>query len=198
MTCRKCNYEFCWLCCKNWSKHGEEAYQCNKYNDQEESKKNQAKILLQRYLFHFERYQNHAKSLELQNKLQEKVKEIADFMQEKAMMGFAESRFFDLALQTLEESRRVLMNTYIFAYYIKRNNHLDMFENNQRDLEVAVEMLCSLMEQEDHSSMDIVYIKTRVQDLTRYCNRRRQVLIDHVEEGFDKGNCWVYNESGCE
>ena len=198
MTCGKCNFEFCWLCTKDWRRHGEAGYSCNKYNDHEESKKGQAKMLLERYLFHYERYQNHAKSLKLQKKLQLKVMEITQYMQEKASIGFAEAKFFDLALETLKECRYVLMNTYIFAFYIKRNNHLDMFENNQRDLEIAVEKLCSLLEQEDLSAMDIDYIKLRVQDLTRYCNRRKQVLIDHVEEGFEKGNCWVYNEKGCD
>ena len=66
------------------------------------------------------------------------------------------------------------------------------------DTEIAVEKLCSMFEQEDHSTMDVEYIKTKVQDLTRYCNKRRQALIDHVEEGTDKGNCWVYIEPGCD
>lgn len=198
MTCRKCTHEFCWICSKDWRRHGEAAYECNKYNDKEESKRNQADSVLRRYLFHYERYNNHAQSLKLQINLKSKVKEIMKYMQEKATMGFAESQFFETAIETLESCRTVLMNTYIFAYYVKKNNHLDIFENNQRDLEIAVEKLCAHLEQDDPSTMDITYLKQRVQDLTRYCNRRKEVLILHVEEGFDKGNCWLYNEAGCD
>ena len=194
MTCRKCNFEFCWLCSQNWRTHSD----CHVYREEQDLTQNQARMLLQRYLFHFERYENHAKSLKNQKKVKEKAAVMTEFMRESALMGFAESKCFDLAIETLRESRHVLMNTYIFAYYVKRNNHLDMFEENQRDLELAVEKLCSLFELEDLSGMDTEYIKTRVQDLTRYCNKRRQALIDHVEEGFEKGNCWVYNESGCD
>ena len=155
-------------------------------------------MLLKRYIFFFERWQNHATSLKLQENLHEKVNEITTYMKEKASIGFAESKFFDIALETLKECRHVLMNTYIFAYYVKRNYQVDIFEENQHDLEIAVEKLCSMFEQEDHSTMDVEYIKTKVQDLTRYCNKRRQALIDHVEEGTDKGNCWVYIEPGCD
>jgi ariadne-1 len=83
-------------------------------------------------------------------------------------------------------------------FYVKKNNHLEIFENNQRDLEIAVEKLCSHLEHGDHSTMDTSYIKQRVQDLTRYCNRRKQVLVDHVEYVIDKGNRWVFNEAGSE
>ena len=198
MTCRKCHHEFCWICMKEWRKHGDGAYECNKYSEDEESKKTQAQSALRRYLFHYERYTNHSQSLKLQDNLKDTVKEIMNYMQEKASMSFAETQFMERALQTLGECRRVLMHTYIFAYYIKKNNHLEMFENNQRDLEIAVEKLCAHLEQEDHSSMDTEDIKQRVQDLTRYCDRRKQVLIDHVTEGFENGNFWIYNEAGCE
>ena len=198
MTCRKCGHEFCWICMKNWSAHGDRGYECNKYKEDEDSKKNEAKSSLLRYLFHYERFMAHVQSLKLQDNLKEKVKEIIKYMQEKGSMGYSETRFLKHALQTLEECRNVLMNTYIFAFYIKKNNHLEMFENNQRDLEVAVEKLCSLLEQENHEDMDMKYVKEKVQNLTSYCDRRKQVLIDHVEEGFEKGSCWIYNEADCE
>jgi len=34
----------------------------------------------------------------------------------------------------------------------------------------------------------------QVQDKYRYCESRRQVLLDHVYEGYEK-DWWVYNES---
>ena len=41
---------------------------------------------------------------------------------------------------------------------------LEIFEDNQRDLEIAVEKLCSYLEQEDHC-MDIMYMKNYIQRL---------------------------------
>ena len=209
MTCCKCGHEFCWICSKKWSRHGEDGYDCNKYNENEESKKNQAKSALQRYLFHYERYNNHALSLKLQDKLRKNVNRIVNYMTEMASLGFAESKLFEKAITTLNECRKVLMYTYIFAFYVKKNNHLEIFENNQRDLEIMVEKLCAHLEHEDYGcdsdidsdtirTIDTAYIKLRVQDLTRYCDRRKQVLIDHVNEGTNNGTYWVFNEAGCD
>ena len=95
-------------------------------------------------------------------------------MQSNCIIGFAESQLFERALSTLEDCRIVLMHTYIFAFYVKKNNHLEIFEDNQRDLEIAVEKLCSYLEQEEYC-MDIMYMKNYIQDLTKYCSQRRQV-----------------------
>ena len=75
MTCRGCKHEFCWLCLGNWSEHGGNTggyYKCNKYEElqktgdkkllEEESKKTSAKNELEKYMFYFERYNNHAKA----------------------------------------------------------------------------------------------------------------------------------------
>ena len=72
MTCRLCSYEFCWLCMGPWSEHGSKTggyYQCNKYEELKkqgdkaiadlEKRTNDAKSELTRYMFYFERFNNH-------------------------------------------------------------------------------------------------------------------------------------------
>lgn len=75
MTCKICNYEFCWLCLGKWSEHGQKTggyYNCNKYEElknkgdgkitKDEQKRQAAKNELDRYMFYFERYNNHDKA----------------------------------------------------------------------------------------------------------------------------------------
>jgi ariadne-1 len=54
MTCRKCSYEFCWICMGPWSEHGSQWYNCNRYEEKSSSdaRDHQAKsrASLERYL----------------------------------------------------------------------------------------------------------------------------------------------------
>ena len=75
MTCRNCRHEFCWLCIGAWSEHGSSTggfYKCNKYEElknqgdsivsKEEKKIKEAKTELDKYMFYFERFNNHEKA----------------------------------------------------------------------------------------------------------------------------------------
>lgn len=75
---------------------------------------------------------------------------ITDKMNELQAMGktFNQVIFLKKAVQVLYESRRQLMFTYIFAYYVKSNNQKSLFEANQSDLESATEALSQYFEQD--------------------------------------------------
>ena len=45
------------------------------------------------------------------------------------------------ALGVLSDCRTTLMFTYVFAYYLSKSNECDIFEANQKDLELATEVL---------------------------------------------------------
>ena len=51
MTCRECNYGFCWLCLTEWSKHGSKTggyYACKIYEEMKETNedmKNKERII---------------------------------------------------------------------------------------------------------------------------------------------------------
>lgn len=58
------------------------------------------------------------------------------------------------------------MYTYAFAYYLQKNNHTLIFEDNQRDLEMATEILSEYLER-DITSSSISDMKIFVQDKTK-------------------------------
>lgn len=58
------------------------------------------------------------------------------------------------------------MYTYAFAFYLRKNNHTLIFEDNQSDLEMATELLSEYLER-DITKDSIANIKVFVQDKTK-------------------------------
>ncbi|XP_071965715.1 E3 ubiquitin-protein ligase arih1-like [Antedon mediterranea] len=197
MVCRNqsCKADFCWVCLGPWEPHGSSWYNCNRF-DEDEAKKardNQEKSrsALQRYLFYCNRYMNHMQSLKFENKLYTKIKTKMEDMQQMNM-SWIEVQFLKKAVDVLVSCRSTLMNTYVFAFYLGKNNQSIIFEENQKDLENATEFLSEYLER-DITSDSIIDIKQKVQDKSRYCESRRKVLLEHVHEGYEKDS-WVYFE----
>lgn len=80
MTCKSCNYDFCWVCLAPWKEHGSATggyYKCNKFEEltkdpsflKQQSVVQETKNELAFYTFHFERYMNHDKAEKLARKL---------------------------------------------------------------------------------------------------------------------------------
>lgn len=65
------------------------------------------------------------------------------------------------------QCRQTLMCTYVFAYYLRKNNQSLIFEANQKDLESATEKLSEYLER-DITSENLADIKQKVQDKYRY------------------------------
>jgi len=137
---------------------------------------------------------NHLQSLKFENKLYAMVKDKMEEMQQHNM-SWIEVQFLKKSLDILCECRRTLMYTYVFAYYLKKNNNQQIFEDNQKDLETATEQLSEYLER-DISAENLVDIKQKVQDKYRYCDSRRKVLLAHVHEGYDM-DWWLYTEANC-
>lgn len=72
-------------------------------------------------------------------------------------------RFLRDAINVLHVSRRTLTYTFVFAYFLKKNNHVEIFEDNQSDLESAVERLSGYLEQE-MTEENVDYLKKEIQD----------------------------------
>ena len=143
-----------------------------------------SRAALTRYLFYCNRYMNHLQSLKFENKLYTMVKEKMDEMQQHNM-SWIEVQFLKKAVDILCECRRTLMYTYVFAYYLRKNNQCEIFEvlnltyqksllnlqnlilqDNQRDLEQATETLSEYLER-DICAANLVDIKQKVQDKYR-------------------------------
>ncbi|XP_053214930.1 E3 ubiquitin-protein ligase arih1l-like isoform X1 [Panonychus citri] len=196
MICKNqnCKADFCWQCLGPWEPHGTSWYSCNRYDEHEakaaRDAQEKSRAALQRYLFYCNRYMNHMQSLKFEHKLYASIKEKMEEMQQHNM-SWIEVQFLKKAVDVLCLCRETLMYTYVFAYYLVKNNQSIIFEDNQKDLESATETLSEYLER-DITKDNIVDIKQRVQDKYRYCDSRRKVLLQHVHEGYDK-DLWEYS-----
>ncbi|CRK86900.1 CLUMA_CG000722, isoform A [Clunio marinus] len=197
MVCKNqhCKHDFCWVCLGSWEPHGSSWYNCNRYDEDEARAARDAQEKLRsslaRYLHYYNRYMNHMQSLKFEHKLYSSVKLKMEEMQQHNM-SWIEVQFLKKAVDILCQCRQTLMCTYVFAYYLKKNNQSMIFEDNQKDLESATEKLSEYLER-DITSENLADIKQKVQDKYRYCEKRRKVLLDHVHEGYDK-DWWEYVE----
>lgn len=190
MTCRRCRHEYCWLCSFDMSHSNFSNHNCNSYQEKNE-KIADSRARLQRFLHYCDRYLNHEKSLELEVKLSAKIESLKEEYISQKIYSIYELRFMDQALSVLQKCRETLMHTYSFAYYLGSNNQQIIFEQNQLDLENATEKLSNYLENSLAISDDPIEVKQRIVNDSRYCESRRQVLISHVREGYDKG-WWEY------
>lgn len=112
-------------------------------------------------------------------------------MQNNTEFSWIEVQFLKKAVSVLLESRVSIQWTYCFAYYLVRNNATEMFEDNQRDLEMAVEMLSGLLETPIDPSTS-AQLKQQILDKTAYVNSRREVLLSDSCAGLVEGR-WLFN-----
>ncbi|PIC49585.1 hypothetical protein B9Z55_008138 [Caenorhabditis nigoni] len=126
------------------------------------------------------------------NWLVKKVEKLMDKMQELSI-PWSEVLYLRAAVDTLSNCRRTLMYTYVFAFYLNSNNHSIMFENNQKDLEMATEQLSGFLERDMEKVDDLKALNRDVQDKCRYVEHRRKVLLDHCSEGVEQG-IWDFIE----
>ncbi|RMZ73700.1 RING finger [Pyrenophora seminiperda CCB06] len=193
MTCRKCRNEFCWMCMGKWSEHGTSWYNCNRFEEKSgsEARDAQAKSRqsLERYLHYYNRFANHEQSAKLDKDLYLKTEKKMQQLQNSSGMSWIEVQFLDQASHALQQCRQVLKWTYAFAYYLSRTNLTDIFEDNQKDLEMAVENLSEMFEKPIDQLKDL---KVDILDKTSYCTKRRVILLNDTAENLKRGK-WDFN-----
>lgn len=166
VICKKCQHPFCWLCYGPMVTY---EHQCNQYKDTDSDRTNK-----KRWQHYFMRYKSHKASLEYEQSM--KNCQIKDRMKDLQATGkswnevnnylaqatccnvfkcfiiffifLLQVQFLANAIDILCESRRQLMQTYIFAYYVEEQNQKTIFETNQSDLESATEALSQYLEQQ--------------------------------------------------
>ncbi|KAJ5898848.1 hypothetical protein N7495_003592 [Penicillium taxi] len=188
MTCRKCKHEFCWMCMGLWAEHGTAWYNCNRYEEKsgQEARTVQAKSrqYLERYLHYYHRYSNHENSAKLDEELFIKTEKKMTSLQSTSGLSWIEVQFLETASRALQQCRQTLKWTYAFAYYLARNNLTEIFEDNQKDLEMAVESLSEMFEKE---VSELANLKVDILDKTAYCNKRRVILLSDTAENLKRG-----------
>jgi len=145
MQCTKCKHDFCWMCLGDWKAHGSEYYECSRYKENPniatESVHAQAREALKKYLFYFERWENHAKSLKLEEQTLRKIKERIEEKVMKNSGTWIDWQYLLQAAQLLKKCRYTLQYTYPYAYYLERGSRKELFEYQQAQLEAEVENL---------------------------------------------------------
>ncbi|PNY27588.1 E3 ubiquitin-protein ligase dbl4 [Tolypocladium capitatum] len=190
MTCRKCKYEFCWMCMGLWSEHGTSWYNCNRFEEKSgsEARDAQAKsrTSLERYLHYYNRYANHEQSAKLDKDIAQKTEKKMVQLQTTSGMSWIEVQYLNSASQALQTCRQTLKWTYAFAFYLAKNNLTEIFEDNQKDLEMAVENLSEMFEKPIQELAD-PKLKVDIMDKTSYCNKRRVILLEDTAENLTQG-----------
>ena len=188
MTCRKCKHEFCWVCMGPWSEHGTSWYNCGRFDEKSgaDARDSQAKSRhsLERYLHYYNRYANHEQSGKLDKDLWLKTEKKMTGLQTQSGMSWIEVQFLDTASKALQHCRQVLKWTYAFAFYLARNNMTEIFEDNQKDLEMAVENLSAMFEKPVN---ELAELKVDILDKTAYCMKRREILLSDTATNLRKG-----------
>ncbi|KAK3385104.1 hypothetical protein B0H63DRAFT_522444 [Podospora didyma] len=195
MTCRKCKHEFCWMCMGLWSEHGTSWYSCNRFEEKSglDARDAQAKsrVSLERYLHYYNRYANHEQSARLDKDIYHKTEKKMVQLQKESGMSWIEVQYLNSASQALQTCRQTLMWTYAFAFYLARNNQTEIFEENQKDLEMAVEGLSGMFEQ-PVVELAKSNLKVEIMDKTAYCNKRRVILLEDTAHNLAEGR-WIFN-----
>jgi len=86
--------------------------------------------------------------MKFETELYEKVNRRITELRDGHGQAWNEVKFIQLAVDVLCGARQTLMNTYIFAYFVVPTNQTMIFEENQRDLEVATEQLSEYLERD--------------------------------------------------
>lgn len=208
MTCRKevagCGYEFCWLCLGPWTEHNSNTggyYKCNKYEQEmqtessslkkEESKRSQAKTELEKYMFYFERYNNHHKAQRLAKQQLPEVEAKMQRLHDVKSYPIGELEFLKEGAQQVIDCRRTLKSSYVFGYYLEPGPEKSLFEHLQEKLEENTEHLHELAEKKldcylDLTSTDRSPFYQFKSELTNYMSVTKRFLgnlLDDTENG---------------
>ncbi|KAI7863140.1 hypothetical protein BDF14DRAFT_1876392 [Spinellus fusiger] len=183
MICKKCEHHFCWVCMRSWNSHNSNAYNCNQYQGNEvtnnKEQQNAAKRNLDRYQHYYSRYKNHEQSAKLDKALYKIIALKMKKLQNNSNLTWVQIQVFKDAVDVTVKSRSTLKWTYVLAYYLSANNMSALFENNQRDLELATEQLSELLEK----PLDMNSIATSRQciiDRYVYVKQRRETLLKYI------------------
>ena len=185
MTCRSCNYEFCWICMEGWDKHGSGTggfYKCNRYDADAETADTdaaRAKAELDRYLHYYQRYANHSEAGKFAQRMREGTENrMIELQASHGDSSWIDVQFLNAATEQLIECRRVLKYTYVFGYYLPLGKEKNLFEYLQENLEKNAEHLTGLLEM----SLDKMN-RSEIINYTRVTETFLRNLLTGVEDG---------------
>lgn len=177
VQCSKCKHDFCWMCLCDWKSHGNSYYVCSRYKENpliaEQNMQVQAREALKKYLFYFERWENHSQSLQLEA---EARKRIQKQIEEKVMKNegtWIDWQYLLRAGELLAKCRSTLQNTYPLAYYSPPGAEKELFEYQQAQLELEIEELSWKLENAGS------YQRGDIENQMDVAGKRRHTLLLH-------------------
>lgn len=237
MTCKKCKWEFCWVCMGPWSEHGTNWYQCNRFDEKSgiDARDVQAKsrASLERYLhvslpyFLIEKYSwSHSTVLQPMGKpwalCQTRHRILCQNGKENGTNAGCRQPLLDRSAICETSSRRRhpganhpqvdLLHGFLvdppfvskydklltLANSLKRNNQTELFEDNQRDLERAVENLSYLLEQNIGEPESIAKLRHDVTNQAAYVQKRHEIMMDDTLRGHLEVSFSFFQHSGAQ
>lgn len=204
IVCRKCQYEFCWICFGPWSEHKSSFWHCNRYDPKEveETVKNKKKHKnsLSRYLHFYQRFAAHQMSMSGDYQTLNAIQaHMLNYMKCKSnendpQLSWNEIQFLADSFKGLCAGRKALMWSYAFAFFLQVNNFSTIFESMQDFLNDTVEKLSQIFEQlklmqpSKDSKKLISEKREKFMDLTALVLQRRRMLIECADAGLASGD----------
>nr|ODN99997.1 ariadne-1 [Cryptococcus depauperatus CBS 7855] len=147
-------------------------------------RQNQGQALKDTFTQYFNRWANHEHSAKLDTEFYAKTDKKMEQMQNNGNLSWIEVQFARQAVDTVVKARITLKWSYCMAFYLKRNNQTELFEDNQRDLERAVENLSYLLEQNIGEPETIAKLRHDVTNQAAYVQKRHDILMDDTLKGY--------------
>ncbi|MFH4980877.1 hypothetical protein AB6A40_007586 [Gnathostoma spinigerum] len=145
MQCAKCKHHFCWMCFGDWKTHGSEYYECSRYKENpavaQEANHVKARRALEKYLHYYERYENHHKSLKLEEVMKQGIRQKINEKVNCHEGTWIDWQHLHRAATLLTKCRYTLQYTYPYAYFMENGPRKELFEYQQAQLEKEIEEL---------------------------------------------------------
>jgi len=181
MQCYNCKHDFCWMCLGDWKNHGSEYYECSRYKENPniayESVHAQAREALKKYLHYYERWENHSKSLRLEEQTLQRIKDRIEVKVMESAGTWIDWQYLLDAANLLAKCRYTLKYTYPYAYYMECGPRKELFEYQQAQLEAEIENLSWKIERAETTD------RGDLQNQMDIAEKRRSILLkDFLEE----------------
>eukprot|EP00029_Vermamoeba_vermiformis_P000961 TRINITY_DN1112_c0_g1_i1.p1 TRINITY_DN1112_c0_g1~~TRINITY_DN1112_c0_g1_i1.p1 ORF type:complete len:525 (-),score=178.59 TRINITY_DN1112_c0_g1_i1:119-1537(-) len=202
MRCSNCNHGFCWICLGAFD---HVAHACNKLKEEKDLDKNSERAKLNKFVHFVTRFQVHAQSAKLEDKLLDQANRLMSELAEKGS-SWIDVQFIKAATLGLMEARNMLKWTYVYGYFLPEHVNRDLFEYLQADLESATERLSGLLEaKEEKDRLKIInateYVKQRIKNMLEGLadgditggSGSKSTTEEKVYKIDDKYDGWIYN-----
>jgi ariadne-2 len=163
------------MCLGDWKSHGSEYYECSRYKENPniayESVHAQAREALKKYLHYYERWENHSKSLRLEEQTLQRIKDRIEVKVMESAGTWIDWQYLLDAANLLAKCRYTLKYTYPYAYYMESGPRKELFEYQQAQLEAEIENLSWKIERAETTD------RGELQNQMDIAEKRRSILL---------------------